>query len=123
MSFSRFISSIHIFLFKTLCIPLNKVITHLGEFFSDYLSDIFIIFFMNIKYHWDSIVGKNLCSSFCFRDLVTAGRELICTGTVVSIVMYSIQTAVKVIARSSHTGKSPPFKTRNYQNGVCHKGT
>ena len=64
---------------------------------SDNLFDIFLIFFINIKYQRDFIMGKSSVEVSIFRDIVTADGEAVHTGTVIIIVLYS-----------NHTGKSPP---------------
>ena len=64
---------------------MEKVITHFG---------VFLIFFMNKKCQW----GKTCVQVHVFHDLATANRQPVRAGTVVSIVVFSIQTEVEVIA-------------------------
>ena len=59
-------------------------------------------FFMNIKYHWDFIIGKTCVLVSVFRDLVTADVKPIRTAMVVINVVYSIQTGVEVNVELVH---------------------
>ena len=65
---------------------------------------------MNRKYQWDFRMEKICVQVSGFRDLVTSVRERMRADMLVSIVVYSIQTGVVVIAY----GKSHPFEISNY---------
>ena len=65
--------------------------THLSNSRMDFtkrLSNVNLIFLMNIKYQWDFIIRKTCVQVSGFRDLVTADGKPRRAETVVNIVVY-----------------------------------
>ena len=81
-------------------------------YFSYFLRDVFLTYFVSIKYQWDFLMGKPCVHVSSFRGLVTADGKPTYTEPVVIIVMYSNQPGGRV----SEAWRVAPFETRNYGN-------
>ena len=65
-----------------------------GCIFPDFLSDVLLVIFINIKCQRDFILEKNVAQPGCCHDLHMACGESVLKRTAIAVVVYSTHTGI-----------------------------
>ena len=64
--------------------------------FPDFLNDVLLMIFMNIKWQWHFIMGKTVAQLSGCHDLHTADGESVLKRTAIAYVVYSTLTGISL---------------------------